>query len=260
MGEKIEYTPILIAKLENGITKGYNFISKDGKFLSEKWFEYASDFKDGFSKVKIDGYWNFIDVEGNSLVEDKLNHVENFVDDIAIVEFSEGGCNFLKKDGKYISRRTFDEAFCFDENGLAIVKIGNKFNLLKKNNRLLSIVGFDRIDDFFEDIYVICNKVGGDMKYNIINTKGELLCPSWREFIGYFNEYGLAEVRENGKCNYINTKGDIICDMWFYSVYRFDNGLAQVELEDETYNYIDSKGNLQLKEWKRLDDGLRPLG
>ena len=43
----------------------YNLIGEDGKFLSDEWFRYVDDFKDGFAKVqRTNGEWAKIDKNG----------------------------------------------------------------------------------------------------------------------------------------------------------------------------------------------------
>ena len=43
----------------------YNLITADGKLLSDEWFRYVDDFKDGFAKVqRTNGEWAKIDKNG----------------------------------------------------------------------------------------------------------------------------------------------------------------------------------------------------
>ena len=46
-----------------------NFITKDGKIISNEWFRYVDDFNDGFAKVqRTNGEWAKIDKNGNIVV------------------------------------------------------------------------------------------------------------------------------------------------------------------------------------------------
>ena len=67
------------------LNKKYNFINKDNEFLSDKWFDDADDFNNGFSKVKIKnkGY-NFINKDGKYLSDDWFGDVWDFIDGFAM--------------------------------------------------------------------------------------------------------------------------------------------------------------------------------
>ena len=54
----------------------YNFIDKNGKLLSNTWFDNASNFSEGFARVELNGKYNFIDKNGN-LYDGKPSIQEN---------------------------------------------------------------------------------------------------------------------------------------------------------------------------------------
>ena len=59
-----------LAQIRN-CERQYNFIDKDGKIISEQWFEWADIFRDGFSLIqRADGLQNFIDTKGNILYDE----------------------------------------------------------------------------------------------------------------------------------------------------------------------------------------------
>ena len=79
---------------------GYNFIDKQGKFLSEQWFNFVDDFKDGFAKVqRKDDKWNFIDRQGK-LLSDEWFVCAYYLDDrLAVVQRTNGEWCIFTKNG-----------------------------------------------------------------------------------------------------------------------------------------------------------------
>ena len=68
--------------------------------LSEQWFDECGNFYEGFAKVKLNGWWNYINQEGG-----------------------------------FLSEQWFDYAHSFNNYGLAQVRIGDKwFRIDTKGN------------------------------------------------------------------------------------------------------------------------------
>jgi len=74
----------------------YNFISTDGKLLSEQWFDYTYDFSEGFALVLLNGKYNFISSKGELLSNQWFDNAWSF---------SEGFAN-VKLDGKWVKINT----------------------------------------------------------------------------------------------------------------------------------------------------------
>ena len=78
------------------VRKGYclwNFINKDGKLLSDEWFEfdYVCHFQEGFAVIQRgDKLYNFIDKEGKYLSDKWFKDVYYFHDGVAIVKRGDG--------------------------------------------------------------------------------------------------------------------------------------------------------------------------
>ena len=79
-------------------------------------------------------------------------------------------------------------------------------------------------------------------KWNYINTEGKLLSDKWF-VMGCDFQYGFARVKLNNKWNFINTEGKIISNTWFDYVDKFYEGFGSVELNGKWY-WIDKNGKL----------------
>ena len=86
----------------------YNFIDKNGKILSDEWFEWAGIFYDGFARVRIsDKQYNFIDTKGNILLDEWFKWIGDFNNGFARVQRGDELYNFIDKNGKILSDEWF---------------------------------------------------------------------------------------------------------------------------------------------------------
>lgn len=112
------------ARIKNCERK-YNFIDKQGKLLSEKWFDWADDFKEGFAVVKNEDYvYNFIDKQGKFLSEKWFEKAFDFNEGFAVVEKTNNLRNFIDTKGKILSDEWFNNAHSF-RDGFAVVQRTN---------------------------------------------------------------------------------------------------------------------------------------
>ena len=185
----------------------YNFINKNGKFLSNEWFKWSDDFHDGFARVqRANGEYNFIDKNGNYLFDKWFYWLGNFQEGFARVARTNGEWNFIDKDGNYL----FNEWFYYLENfndGLAKVR-------------------------------------RSDEKYNFIDIKGKILSKQWFIYAYSFKD-GFAKVeREDYLYNLIDRQGDILSNKWFDYVGDFKAGVADVKRTNGEWAKIDKTGKL----------------
>ena len=111
-----------------------NFIDEHGKLLSDKWFDFVIDFKDGFAIVKLNGKYNHIDEHGKLLSDKWFDWVSDFKDGFVRVKLN-GKYNYIDEHGKLLSDKWFDEAFTFDGD-IAMVKLNGKLNNIDKHGVL----------------------------------------------------------------------------------------------------------------------------
>ena len=118
----------------------WNFIDKQGNYLSDEWFDWAFDFHDGFARVRRgDNLYNFINKDGKILSEKWFNYLGDFRDGFAIVQRSDKKYNFIDKQGKFLSDEWFKWSGDFHD-GLAIVQRTNdKWWYIYKTGTLIKI-------------------------------------------------------------------------------------------------------------------------
>ena len=106
-----------------------NYITANGKILSDKWFEWIGDFyddNDDFALVGRENHeYNYIDKGGKIVSEEWFKWLDFFHDGLARVQRFDDTMNFINTDGKIISNEWFRYVDYFDEYGLAVVQRTN---------------------------------------------------------------------------------------------------------------------------------------
>ena len=92
-----------LAKVQRGDGL-WNFIDKQGKILSEKWFEWVCNFYDEFARVQrsTDDLWNFIDRQGKILSDEWFINAYYLDDGFAEVKRTNGEWCQIDKIGNLI--------------------------------------------------------------------------------------------------------------------------------------------------------------
>ena len=113
----------------------YNFIDRNGNILSDLWFDWFGKFSDGFTPVRLDKKWNYIDRNGNLLRDDLwFDFVGDFHNGFAKVKLKDK-YNFINTDGNFLSDLWFDDVSKF-QDGFAEVKLDGKTYYLDKKGNL----------------------------------------------------------------------------------------------------------------------------
>lgn len=83
--------------------KQYNHINKQGKLLSEQWYEWVGYFYDGFARVRrADGKYNLIGENGKLLSKEWFILVYDFNNGLAEVKRTNGEQCKIDKNGKIV--------------------------------------------------------------------------------------------------------------------------------------------------------------
>ena len=243
MGAQVKDVFTSAKSLEDGtylvcLLEKYNILTPHNTFKYQKWFDVVWSLSTGFTKVKLNGKYSFINAKGELIGNGNL-----WFDDVC--DFDDGFIR-VKLNGKwsYINTKCeligngnlwFDFVGSFDEE-LAIVRLNRKYSFINTKGELIGDgnLWFDGIYDFDDGLAKV--KLNG--KYSFIDTKGELIGNGnlWFDFVGSFDE-GLAIVYLNRKYSFINTKGELIGDgnLWFDDIEGSMGGFRGVKLNGKYY-------------------------
>ena len=134
----------------------WNFIDKYGKIISEQWFEWVDDFKEGFARVRrSDGQYNFIDKEGKILSDEWFNLVDNFQEGFARVRRSDRKYNYIDKQGELLSEQWFNWAGIFHKGFARVRREDNLYNFITKQGKILSEKWFECVGEFYEGFAIV---------------------------------------------------------------------------------------------------------
>lgn len=110
---------------------------------------------------------------------------------------------YTNDKGTWVVKPRFEDARPF-EGGAAIVKIGDKFTLIKKDGKVMLNRYFDELWNFKNGVSVVADKG----KYGFINHKGEIIAPIRYNGIGEYNwNYGQLYIKN--KTYLVDTSGKI---------------------------------------------------
>lgn len=96
---KLMNSKVSIKKIKK--ENGYVFERSDG-FRFPKTYDDAWDFKNGKARIKIDGKWGFINIDGNNIGEVKYNYVWDFEGGKAKVRQDDGSITYINENGTEI--------------------------------------------------------------------------------------------------------------------------------------------------------------
>ena len=98
-------------------------VDKAGNKLSDKTYESIYSLKDGFSAVKLNGLWGFIDENFNQVIDFKFYDVHSFYENYAAVMDKDNKWGFIDTAGNVAIDFQYDEVENFRED-LAAVRQG----------------------------------------------------------------------------------------------------------------------------------------
>ena len=136
----------------------------------------------------------------------------------------------------------FDWTESFSD-GFTRVKLGEKYNLINQEGKILCNQWYDWVGDFSDGFAGV--EING--KSNFINQEGDYLTDQWFDDAGYFRE-GFADIDINGKVNFINQEGDYLTNQWYDDASPFYEGFARVEIGGK-WNFINQEGNYLTDKW-----------
>ena len=88
----------------------WNIVKAETKIVSDTWFDFISDFREGFARVRLNNKWNFISVEGKIISDIWFDLTSEFSEGFARVKLN-NKWNFINSEGKINSNTWVDSYF-----------------------------------------------------------------------------------------------------------------------------------------------------
>ena len=262
-----------IARVQD-FDKKYWFIDRKGNKLNTKGFDVAYDCLDGLIRVRTKKGYNFINIEGDTLLPDLLDGAKDYYRELAIIQKGDL-FGIINKEGEPILNFDFSRIFV-DDTFIRARKDGLNYVYDSEGNRL-SNSGFQKLSAFQENyaaakennqwklitpsgetIHQFKNDIkrvepAGDNTWRIVtddgislsNNQGTLLTKQPYEQIFNFSE-GLAAFSRNEKWGYLNTLGEEQIAPKYDLIWDFKDGRARV-VTNGGIGFIDKVGTLVIR-------------
>lgn len=188
----------------------YIFVDKDGLPVITKGYDDVYPFINGLAAVNENGFWGFIDTEGNEVVTALYKQTTGIYthDLIGVSEedaLSDATWYFINENGEQI----------FGINAI-----------------------YDELTPFYEGLAGV--STGG--RWRFINTDGEYeFTDSYNNTTGFSEGYAAVQSSDL-LWGYISTNGEYALAAQYLEAGDFINGVAQVEFTDNTWGYINTSG------------------
>jgi WG containing repeat len=142
-----------------------------------------------------------------------------------------------------------EECYDFSE-GLAAVKLGNKWGYIDKSGKTVIQQQFDEAEPFSEGLAAVKVLQSNITKAGYIDKEGKIVIPlNYQDHAAFSFHEGLAPSYDEVFCKYIDKAGKIIirlqCNIFEEFGEGFSEGVALVKM-DNKYIYIDKTGKTSI--------------
>lgn len=232
---------------ENGYPTAIN--SKGGTVFSLKNCEKVGIFSEGVAPVCFveDGIrtWGYITSEGKTVIAPSFVDCLGFTNGLAPAVRDEAvGWGYIDKKGAFVIQPQFSEANCFDNNGLAVVSIGDrekKYGIIDRKGKYVVSPQYDRIKPD-GDIYIV--KSSG--VYGWIDRKGKMIINPQFKSTFYFRKADVTGVSiDDKKWGLIDREGKYVLNPQYDAIGSFIGGIAPFVMSGKV-GFIDEEGKIAI--------------
>lgn len=192
--------------------------------------------------------WGYINEEGEVKIPFIYEGAERFADNgLAWVKLDQK-FGMIDTTGQVITPMRFDMA-SENQGGRVTVRQGNQIGYLDDKGNIAIPLEYSYGADF-EDGYAVVGKTDatGDAHYGIIDKNNRVVVPLINDFVADFSD-GLSSVGikvGNGmQYGYINQAGKLITPMTYDDAYDMVDGFAAV-MKDKKWGYINKQGKVAI--------------
>lgn len=149
----------------------WGFINKEGAQVVDYKFDNVSPFNGKAARVYMDGKWGVIDNTGKYIVTPQYSNIDIDKDLFLIAQGEKFG--WVDKKGKTVIEAKFDDAFPFDGNKYAAVRMGSKWGFIDNKGAFIVDPRFDFAFGFDGDLA----PVGMNNKVGFADKTGKMAIP-----------------------------------------------------------------------------------
>lgn len=243
----------------------WRIIDKQGNFILNQEYGVGSYWNLCFSEQLAvsfqNGKYGFTDFSNKQIIPHQFDEVRCFAGGYAPAAIG-GKWGIIDRSGKFVVQPEYEKTGIFGPEGVAPVVKDKKISMVDTTGRLIAPFRYYQVPSFpttpdllffnFGLITTIDAPNPDDIasgKAGCLNTKGELIIPAIYDYIGYFNNEGIASASKNGRIVLIDTLGNIVLEpqgVDFGSLF-FENGYSIFHKQDGRSGMIRRDGKIILE-------------
>ena len=216
---------------ESNRTGKWGYCDKEGRTKCRYIYQFAYEFSDGMARVELDGKFGYVGKNVRIAIEPQYQRARDFNCGLAPVAYkpSDGHkfkWGYIDKGNNMIVPNMYDDARRFEDCGLALVHVGEKYGLINTSGEIVVPLEYDYIelDKFSEEKPGIIHKDG---LAGFVNTKGKvIISPQFERTFG-FSE-GIAACKRGNEWFTIDLTGKRLVDLHYDDVLYYSEGLLPV--------------------------------
>ena len=218
----------------------WEIINKEKLIITKRGYDEPFIFYDGFSVVKHDGKFGFIDTNGKEIAPCEYATMDVFSEGFMLAKKEADGkmvWGFINAEGKETISFIYEDARRFSE-GFAPVKQNGKWTYINTDGAPIVKPKYDNAWHFTEGLA----RVQLNGKWGFIDKSGKEVIPCRYDEVELFSD-GFAAVQLNGKWGFIDKEGNEVIPCKYKEIKSsFSNGKAEV-MENGKLKSIDKTGN-----------------
>jgi len=224
-----------IAKVQD-YDKSYFFIDKSGTQISQLRFAQAGNLKDDLIKIQTSNGYNFVNLEGDTLLEKSVVTAKDFNNGLSKIKYLNQKYGLINTSGSIIIPYEYDQ-ISEEENGLFRVKQNGKYGIIDKTGNIVLAPSHDHMSHFQNGVFV--SKTDG--KFEFRNAKNQVLHSL--ENIETIEPMGVDAWRayKNGKFGIINSANEMIAPYNYDELFNLEDGMIAYRIKDQ-WGYMNDKG------------------
>lgn len=228
----------------------WGFVDKDGKYVVNPQFQSVSFFSEGMAAVEnTDNKWGYIDETGAIIINPQYKQASSFSEELACVVVEGGMPQYIDSKGEMKFQIDAELAGDF-HNGLAPVKIKEKWGYIDKTGTIKINAQFDNASMFSGDLAAVCTidkkdstSYFGEQKWGFIDAEGKITITQQFKAVMPFSCSLAAATLDNKQWGFIDNTGKFIINPQFDMVLPFFNDIAAVK-QGKQWGYIDKTGKI----------------
>ncbi len=229
----------------------WGYINPENEMKISATFSRAYSFSaNGFAKVEKTGHiFNYIDKEGNYLLDKDYIYLSGFVGDISVFKENDK-YGVLNEKGEILVETTHDFLSLTENPNLIKYKNDELYGFINSEGDIVLEAVYDKIYYFEKDSQLILVKQNG--KNGLVSPEGEVVLDTIYDSILVSDSKNLATVKLDDKWGLVNSDGEFLLDIEYIAPIDFDHSkyatnMAAIITSENKLGYVNFEGKIVIE-------------